>query len=105
MPYTTQQVADRSGATIRQLSHWADRKYLMPIARGGVGTNLEWPDAELKAAQLMARFRRAGIDVEQAARISRLIVEGRVVHLVIDGEDKGLRIQLAERIWIVVENP
>jgi hypothetical protein len=63
-------VLRRTGATYRQLDHWCTRKYIRP-GNPGTGTSREWPESEIKVAQLMVRMTAAGIPPRLAVRIAR----------------------------------
>lgn len=76
-PLSTEEVAERAGATYRQIYHWVRSDYLHPEGGHpeGAGSNghpWEWPEAEVEVACRMARLVAAGLTVERAAGIARL---------------------------------
>lgn len=80
---TRAQVAERTGASPRQLDHWTRRGWLdaqMP----GTGYRAEWSMAAIQAARLMARLVAAGLTPAAAARVARgerELAPGVTVHL------------------------
>lgn len=66
-----EQVIRRSGATARQLDHWVRVGYLRPEGQGGTGNAYDWPQAEVRAAVVMARLVEAGLTPAGAARAAR----------------------------------
>lgn len=60
----------RTGATYRQLDHWCRREYL-DVPGYGVGTPRQWPESEIKVAQVMVRLTKAGIPPKVACKIAR----------------------------------
>jgi DNA-binding transcriptional MerR regulator len=73
---TPQAVLDR-GLTYRRLDHWTRRGWLRPTHDGGTGHNREWPQRELRIADLMRRLIKAGLTPEAAAQAARTHEDGR----------------------------
>ncbi|MDP4501027.1 MerR family transcriptional regulator [Nonomuraea turcica] len=72
---TLQQLLDH-GLTLRQLEHWVARDLLRPITFGH-GVPRQWPQEELRVADLMRRLVTAGFTAEAAARAARAHLAGR----------------------------
>lgn len=58
-PYTTRQIAELSGASVRQIEHWGVRGYV-PIAHDGSGHTRAWSEEDLRLVRYLAKFVRAG---------------------------------------------
>lgn len=60
-----------TGATYRQLDHWAMRGWLQPLGAGGQGNPRRWPPHEVRAARIMVRLVDAGFMPDVAATVAR----------------------------------
>ena len=85
MSVTTPDVADRIGATYRQLDYWIRRGYVEGMdafACPGTGYNRTWQAQSLASAERLARLVRAGFVTEVAASLA---AEGDGTHDVAPG--------------------
>ena len=95
MPFSTQYVVQKSKATKRQVDHWIRKGWVKPNGNGGTGNGWSWSKEELDVACLMARMVQAGIKVERAAKLARLVIEN-------PKPDKETRnIKLGDGMWLV----
>jgi len=72
---TLQAVLDR-GLTYRRLDHWTRQGWLQPTR---FSRNREWPQRELRIADLMRRLTDAGLTPEAAAQAARAHEDGRAL--------------------------
>ena len=66
----TEELAERTGATYRQVDHWARRGYLRVNSRGH-GVLRHWSDEEIRVATVMARLVAAGLTPAAAHTAAR----------------------------------
>jgi hypothetical protein len=81
-PNSTRDVADRTGATVRQLQYWTNHG-IIPLARGapqGSGHVRLWSAADAVKVAELVRMLREGITLQKAAE---LIQAGKTATLVI----------------------
>lgn len=76
---TLQDVLDR-GLTLRQVEHWVNEKLLHPVTRGR-GRPREWPQRELRVADLTRILVDAGLNLYVAAMAARAHLAGHPVRL------------------------
>lgn len=95
MTYSTQYMADATGATPRQLAVWADKGWLSSPAPG-TGHSREWTQFDLDLVTLIMRLRHAGIELEMAYKCSMAVLAAK-------RRDNGVRIKLRDGIWLVLK--
>lgn len=66
-------ISATTGATYRQLDHWARVGWLRPLCGSpGSGSRREWPAGEIEVARVMARLvNGAGLPPALAVRVAR----------------------------------
>ncbi len=68
---TSAQVAEKTGATYRQLDYWAGKGYVHPrVTHTGSGYAREWSPVQVLRVRVILTLLRAGLSLEQAARIA-----------------------------------
>ena len=68
-------VAQRVGATARQVDHWTRRGYLQPEnLHPGIGQPLRYPHSEVAVAALMVRLVQGGVQPGKAHPLARALL-------------------------------
>ena len=68
---TTPQVAERTGASYRQLDEWTKQGYLNPVGGVGSGHARDWPAEEIRVADEMGWLTRGGMLPGPAHKLAR----------------------------------
>jgi hypothetical protein len=93
--YSTQYVTEKTGATGRQLDHWAGKGWLTSPAPG-TGRSRQWTQFDLDLVTIIMRLRSAGIELEMAYKCSMAVMAAK-------RRDNGVRIKLRDGIWLVMK--
>jgi len=93
--YTTGQIIAHSGASPRQIRHWANRGWLSEELPGS-GHGRTWTERDYKLSAFMMRLVTAGFTPEKAHPIAALVVDAKDVQ-------KGVRIRIGKEMWIIVK--
>lgn len=91
------EIANETGATVRQIHLWHKQGYLNPVDIEGPSVRRTWPEAEITVAKLMARLTRIGFAPSRAARIARLCVKPSVA------DKEYVKINLGNGVRVIVE--
>lgn len=80
-----------AGVTYRQLYYWAETGLLRPMRGGGSGHDDTYPIPEIRIAARIRTLRDAGLGLQEAATVARVMVE--------TGADT---VPLTDRVFITV---
>ena len=95
---STSEVMQRTGLTFRQLDYWARKRHVHPQTIGGTGNGRDWPEKEVKVAELIGRMMAAGVELDKAAIVARRMAE--VKHA-----DRNVRIKIGSGVWLTIGPP
>lgn len=95
---STRDVMERTGLTFRQLDYWARKRHVHPQAIGGTGNGREWPETEIRVAELIGRMMSAGIELDKASIVARRMVE-------VTYPDRNVRIKIGSGVWLTIGPP
>jgi DNA-binding transcriptional MerR regulator len=95
MMYSTGQMTDRTGATARQLTTWADRGWLQSKTQG-TGHSRMWCESDLQRATLMMRFITAGFSLDKAYKFMT-VIRNR------EDPRTPVRIRIGTDMWVIVK--
>jgi DNA-binding transcriptional MerR regulator len=80
MPYTTPQVAEITGATIRQLDHWARMEWIDLGPAPGTGKSRSWNRRSMLTATMIVKLLTAGFTVERSVKIANAVMDSVMTH-------------------------
>lgn len=92
--YSTEYITNNSGATNRQLGTWA-RKGWLSSAEPGTGHARQWSERDVRIATYIVSLMNAGFTLQKAHDITMAVVNR-------DSVSEGVRIRLADGVWIIV---
>lgn len=95
MKYSTAQVADKSGATPRQLQTWADKGWLHSKSPGS-GYVRKWSESDMQRAVLLMRLLKAGFNLNAAYRLMT-VMRNR------ENPRKDAQIRVGADMWLLVK--
>lgn len=74
-----------TGATYRQLDHWARKGYLNIDQEVATGIPRDWPMEEVRVAEIVVKFINAGMNLNAAFTYARQILGSREDIILADG--------------------
>lgn len=98
MSYTTAEVSKLTGASFRQLDHWARKKWIDLGDDPGIGTARSWSRRNMLTAKMVMNLISAGFSTDQAFKIANLVMESVMTHIT----PTNLQIRLAKGIRVSI---
>jgi MerR HTH family regulatory protein len=68
---TSGELIERTGITMRQITHWTESGLLFPEHEGGSGNGRSWPPEEVTVARRMVRLAAARLPLDWSAAFAR----------------------------------